>query len=108
VSSEFQHWPISIFLDLVITKEKGMYQVEVGGLPSLKIEPKKYKQEAIDEAARKAQNLISLALYSGCLDSPTVTCLICQKLVPAITAHRYQEAYVGDACCWDDRLKASE
>ena len=85
-----------------------MYEIEVEGLPNLKVEPKRYKQESIDEAARKAQNLISLALCSGSLDSSTVTCLICQKQVPGSTAHRYQDAYVGDACCWDDRLKASE
>ena len=37
-----------------------------------------------------------------------VTCLFCDKEVPMKTAHRYQERWVGDECCWDERLRVTE
>lgn len=40
--------------------------------------------------------------------SQTVQCKFCGKAVPAKTAHRHDGGYVGDACCWDERLKTTE
>ncbi len=37
----------------------------------------------------------------------TVACKFCRNDVPAITAHQHQGAWVGDACCWDERLRAT-
>lgn len=38
----------------------------------------------------------------------TVVCKFCHEQVPADTAHPHQGAWVGDECCWDERLKATE
>lgn len=38
----------------------------------------------------------------------TVTCKFCHEQVPARTAHRHDGGYVGDECCWDERLRATE
>lgn len=37
-----------------------------------------------------------------------VECKFCHEQVPAATAHRHGGGHVGDACCWDERLRASE
>ena len=50
-------------------------------------------------------------------DSPegsTVTCCLCGEPTPAKTAHIHQTdpsgptGWVGDECCWDERLRGSE
>ncbi|WP_218253554.1 hypothetical protein, partial [Candidatus Magnetobacterium casense] len=38
----------------------------------------------------------------------TVVCHLCGKRVPSKTAHLHQERWIGDACCWDERLRSSE
>ena len=37
-----------------------------------------------------------------------VKCYLCEKIVPLDTAHRHQGGYIGDKCCWDERLKSTE
>jgi hypothetical protein len=37
-----------------------------------------------------------------------VRCKFCSQLVPTATAHRHDGGWVGDACCWDERLRSSE
>lgn len=37
-----------------------------------------------------------------------VTCSICGKRALKRTAHLHQNEWIGDECCWDDRLHASE
>ena len=37
-----------------------------------------------------------------------VICKICHQLSNAQTAHLHQGEYIGDECCWDERLRASE
>lgn len=37
-----------------------------------------------------------------------VPCKLCSKQVDFKTAHLHQGAYVGDECCWDERLRATE
>lgn len=38
----------------------------------------------------------------------TVKCCLCKEDVPAKTAHLHQGEYIGDECCWDERLRMSE
>jgi hypothetical protein len=38
----------------------------------------------------------------------TVRCKLCERQVPQSTAHRHQGEWVGDECCWDERLRATE
>ena len=37
-----------------------------------------------------------------------VRCKFCNELVPKKTAHRHQGKWVGDECCWDERLRSTE
>ncbi|HET6285747.1 MAG TPA: hypothetical protein VFG15_03215 [Amycolatopsis sp.] len=38
----------------------------------------------------------------------TVECKFCGKDVPIHSAHPHQGTYVGDECCWDERLRSTE
>jgi len=38
----------------------------------------------------------------------SVECSLCGGLCDAKTAHLHQDGYIGDECCWDERLKSSE
>lgn len=40
--------------------------------------------------------------------SPTVKCKRCKELCNADQAHLHQGEWIGDECCWDERLRASE
>lgn len=37
-----------------------------------------------------------------------VICKICHQPCNAQAAHLHQGEYIGDECCWDERLRASE
>jgi len=37
-----------------------------------------------------------------------VRCKLCKNLVPRETAHRHQGKWIGDDCCWDERLRTTE
>lgn len=37
-----------------------------------------------------------------------VRCKFCNRLCNKNTAHLHQGLWVGNECCWDDRLKSSE
>lgn len=37
-----------------------------------------------------------------------VRCQLCGKSAPADTAHRHGNGWVGDECCWDERLRSSQ
>lgn len=37
-----------------------------------------------------------------------VICSICKKRCVAHTAHIHQDEWIGDECCWDERLRSSE
>lgn len=39
---------------------------------------------------------------------PRVRCKFCGRLVPGRTAHLHQGGWVGDECCWDERLRSTE
>lgn len=42
------------------------------------------------------------------LKSLQVKCKFCGKYVDANTAHLHCGEYIGDECCWDERLKTTE
>ena len=37
-----------------------------------------------------------------------VTCAICHRACCAETAHLHTGQWIGDECCWDERLRSSE
>jgi len=37
-----------------------------------------------------------------------VPCALCGEMVPAKTAHLHEGEYIGDECCWDERLRTTE
>jgi hypothetical protein len=41
-------------------------------------------------------------------DEDQVLCRFCQRQCSAGTAHSYQGGWVGDECCWDERLRSSQ
>lgn len=41
------------------------------------------------------------------LHAPTVKCKFCHNTTLAATAHLHQGAWVGDLCCWDERLRTT-
>lgn len=41
-------------------------------------------------------------------EAKRIRCLLCGKLASRKTAHRFQGNYVGDECCWEERLRATE
>ena len=42
------------------------------------------------------------------LSTPGITCKLCKELCNADQAHLHQGEWIGDECCWDERLRASE
>lgn len=42
------------------------------------------------------------------VDPNTPICKFCNRHCPPATAHRHQEGWVGDECCWDERLRSTE
>jgi hypothetical protein len=41
-------------------------------------------------------------------EEEAVLCKFCRHQVPARTAHLHQGGWVGDECCWDERLRSTE
>jgi hypothetical protein len=41
-------------------------------------------------------------------DVPTVACKFCDEQVLAKTAHLHRGSWVGESCCWDERLRMRE
>lgn len=42
------------------------------------------------------------------LTAETVTCVLCGERTSRQSAHLHQDGWIGDECCWDERLRASE
>jgi hypothetical protein len=60
-----------------------------------------------DETAIKAA--IRAALDKGEVGPKrTVACSLCGRPCAAMRAHHYRGKWVGDECCWDDGMRASE
>jgi hypothetical protein len=41
-------------------------------------------------------------------EGDTVICKMCLNPCNAQTAHLHQGQFIGDECCWDERLRSSE
>lgn len=41
-------------------------------------------------------------------ETQTVKCKLCTRQVCSSTAHMHDGEWVGDNCCWDERLKSTE
>jgi hypothetical protein len=66
------------------------------------------ERKAIDEAGDH-EFLDKGSEYSVAGDAvATVRCSLCNQDAPAKTAHLHQGLWIGDECCWDERLRASE
>lgn len=44
----------------------------------------------------------------GRVDAMTVECKVCHSTVSSSTAHAYEDGFIGDECCWDERLRTTE
>jgi len=64
------------------------------------------EREQLEGLADLIGDLLAEAAEAGIWK--TQMCSVCDARVPASTAHLHQGNWIGDACCWDDRLKASE
>ena len=66
-----------------------------------------------DESSPLAENEVDTVCErlnsDRCEDEVTETrCSVCRRWCNAAKVHVHQGAYVGDECCWDERLRASE
>ena len=78
-----------------------------GYIPANRRAWKRHAADRVEEKAIKAA--IRAALDKGEIGSKkTVACSLCGKPCDAGKAHLHQGKWVGDECCWDERLKASE
>jgi len=64
--------------------------------------------ETLANQTKAAHEEIATILYEENELPEAVICKICGKLTPGHTAHRHQGHLIGDECCWDERLRASE
>jgi hypothetical protein len=44
----------------------------------------------------------------NCIQRRRVKCKFCKQPTKKLTAHRHAGGWVGDECCWDERLRSSE
>lgn len=66
-----------------------------------------------DEANDKLDELVSFVTEHPeseiePVSTETVTCKLCGEEVPGKTAHRHSGGWIGDECCWDERLRRTE
>lgn len=64
------------------------------------------EDESFDEYPTDAQ--IATVLTDQGVDVELETCRFCHGQVLRATAHRHGSSWVGDSCCWDERLRATE
>jgi hypothetical protein len=60
-----------------------------------------------DESGTRCLRCGHIAPLSA-FDADTVTCKFCEGECLALTAHLHRGAWVGDDCCWDERLRITE
>lgn len=59
-------------------------------------------------AAWDSDTIEAVAELCQSLRPPSVPCSVCANDCAAARAHRHQGQYIGDECCWDERLRLSE
>lgn len=70
-----------------------------------------YNPMAKDDAIYEAECSLSLKPdkdYCEFFEDWELTCSFCHKPIDPTTAHRHNGSYVGDECCWDERLRTTE
>lgn len=68
-------------------------------------------QSLFKRAEQAFERLITSPSDSPRETSPSpvvVQCSLCRMVVDVHAAHLHQGAWIGDACCWDERLRTSE
>lgn len=83
-----------------------------------KIDPRELRgmvEENVVDAIQNAadadlQNAVEVWVdeYEVVESKKMIECSLCGKPCEGKTAHLHQGEYIGDDCCWDPRLKASE
>ena len=48
------------------------------------------------------------SLFADLDKQEKVVCSICHQPCSSLTVHLHDGSFIGDECCWDDRLKGSE
>ncbi len=48
---------------------------------------------------------IAIALEAPGVDAQLATCKTCGSEILQATAHRHDNGWLGDSCCWDERLR---
>ena len=72
------------------------------------------ERQKFEEEKRKLEEKAIKAAIRAALDKgeigpgKMVACSLCGKSCAAMKAHLHQGKLIGDECCWDERLKASE
>ncbi|MFI9771858.1 hypothetical protein ACIHJG_34090 [Streptomyces sp. NPDC052415] len=61
------------------------------------------EDESFDRYPAEAQ--IALVLEKHGVIVELETCKLCREEILLATAHRHGNGWVGNACCWDDRLR---
>ncbi|MEV6133070.1 hypothetical protein AB0M05_40830 [Streptomyces violaceusniger] len=59
--------------------------------------------ESFDNQPTDAQ--IAVVLEEHGIEVELGTCKFCQGKILLATAHRHDNGWVGDRCCWDERLR---
>lgn len=85
-------------LDIRFTDEDGNFEVEDDQLHD-SLEEGDFEEFV----CLNCDHTMDLAL----LQAPTVECKFCHKATLAATAHLHQGSWVGDLCCWDERLRTT-
>ncbi|WP_030570048.1 hypothetical protein [Streptomyces aureocirculatus] len=62
-------------------------------------------EESFDRHPTDAQ--IAMALEDYGEEVELETCKFCRGKILLATAHLHDNGYVGDTCCWDERLRAT-
>ena len=65
-------------------------------------------ERVLEDAANVTSHWLDKFEVLGTREVKTVTCSLCGNECSAAKAHLHQDKWVGDECCWDERLRASE
>ena len=99
-------------LDLPVTQEQ--YDIWKSGKGK-----GSYIQNAMSNLTDNEREFILTGIYSdnecdewaemcGEPDEDYIVCKFCDNEIDPATAHLHQGEWIGDECCWDERLKSSE
>jgi hypothetical protein len=64
------------------------------------------EDESFDEYLTDPQ--VAAVLADHGIDVELETCTFCHGEILRATAHLHGNAWVGDSCCWDERLRATQ